>query len=152
MQVSARIVRFIACYSIHLAVSHALLIICFSEEGFLENIQFDHASSVPLSTQARDGMSLLSKHCLEFLQNAQAKRLIRVREAKEEHVARIEEEEEERRQREEKQRLREIEVSTLMIRISYRLTSSDLSYVIKYRKRNAKKGRGLQQQSVNARE
>ena len=79
----------------------------------MENIQFDHASSVPLSTQARDGMSLLSKHCLEFLQNAQAKRLIRVREAKEEHMARIEEEEEERRQREEKQRLREIEVSTL---------------------------------------
>ena len=106
-------VRFIACYSLHWAVSHALLIICFSEEGFLENIQFDHASSVPLSTQARDGMSLLSKHCLEFLQNAQAKRLIRVREAKEEHMARIEEEEEERRQREEKQRLREIEVSTL---------------------------------------
>ena len=81
----------------------------------MENIQFDHASSVPLSTQAREGMSSLSKHCLEFLQNAQAKRLILVREAKDEHKARIEEEEEERRKKEEKQRLREIEVRAIII-------------------------------------
>lgn len=79
-----------------------------TEESFLESIQFDHKSKVPLSDQAKQGMTYLSKHCLEFLLDAQSEHQALVDKAKEEHRASAEEE---RRQKVEKERLRAIEVS-----------------------------------------
>ena len=81
------------------------------EEPFLENVKYDHGSSIPLNDQAKEGMALLNKYCLEFIQEAQAERQIRVDQAKDAHFARVEEEEEAMRQKEEKERLRLIEVS-----------------------------------------
>lgn len=79
----------------------------------MENIQLDHESSTPLNDQAREGMTLLRKHCLEFILEAQAERQILVDKAKDEYRARVEQEEELIRQKEEKDRLRAIEVSKL---------------------------------------
>eukprot|EP00804_Cyclotella_cryptica_P008476 CCRYP_003985-RA/>CCRYP_003985-RA protein AED:0.05 eAED:0.05 QI:123/1/1/1/1/1/9/250/1108 len=77
-----------------------------SREPFLKNIQYDHGSPFPLNDQAKKGMALLSKYCLEFIQEAQTERQIRVDKAKDEHFARKEEEKEVRRREEEEERLR----------------------------------------------
>lgn len=59
-------------------------------------------------------MYVLRKYCLEFIQEAQSERQIRVDRAKDEHFARIEEEKEVRLREEEEERLRMIEVSKVL--------------------------------------
>lgn len=83
----------------------------------MNNIQLNHESSVPLNDQAREGMTILRKHCLEFILEAQAERQVLVDKAKDKYQARIEQEEEQRRQKEEKDRLRAIEVSTMLCKL-----------------------------------
>jgi hypothetical protein len=90
---------------------HIIFDITLTDDAILENIVFDHGSSVPLNDQAKQGMALISKYCLELLLEVQTEHQIRVIQAKDERIARIAEEMEAKRRKEVKERLKVIEVS-----------------------------------------